>query len=304
MNDGAVVLLGALALDLVAGEPPARAHPVVWMGSLQKALRRWAPASPAPAFLWGAVMALSGPLIFGGGAWWLQAHTSGAVRLVLDVYLLKSAFAARELGVAALRVRRPLAAGDLPAARAALGGLVSRDTKTLTPPLVAAAAIESVAENASDSIVAPLFFYALGGVPAALAYRAINTLDAMIGYRGELEWLGKCAARLDDAANLIPARLTALLLTLAAPAGRGAPVRAAAIWARDRSLTESPNAGHPMAAMAGALGVELEKRDAYRLGAGLRSPDAEDLTRAVRILAATAALAAAAVLGTELARGA
>ena len=139
----------------------------------------------------------------------------------MAVFLLKSAFAVRGLAVAAWKVSRPLGRGDLVAARAALGSLVSRDTKDLPAPLVAAAAVESVAENTSDSIVAPLLFYAVGGVPAAIAYRAINTLDSMIGYRGRFEWLGKVAARLDDLVNLIPARLTALLLALAAPLGAG-----------------------------------------------------------------------------------
>lgn len=292
------VLLAALALDVLAGEPPARVHPVVWMGRLQKALRRRAPSRPAPAFVWGGLMAVAGPVLFGGGAALLLDHAGGAVRWLLSVYLLKSAFAVRALAAAALGVRRALAANDLPGARMALRSLVSRDTTTLTPAQMAAAAIESVAENCSDSIVAPLICYALGGVPAALAYRAINTLDAMIGYRGELEWLGKVAARLDDVANLLPARLTALLLMLAAPAGGGSGGRALAIWARDSSRTASPNAGHPMATMAGALGVELEKPGAYRLGAGFRTPDGGDISRAIRVMAVATSLAVALVLFT------
>ena len=290
------ILLAALAVDLVLGEPPARLHPVVWMGRLQSALRRRAPERPLPALLWGAFMATVGPCLFGGLAWLALRHTHGVAHWLLAVFLLKSAFAIRALARAGWDVSRPLAAGNLDAARAALGGLVSRDTKSLAPPLVAAAAVESVAENASDSIVAPLFFYAIAGVPGALAYRAINTLDAMIGYRGPLEWLGKVAARLDDLANLVPARVTALLLALAAPLGRGSFGRAVAIWARDRRTTESPNAGHPMATMAGALGVELEKTGHYRLGAGLRAPTAVDVDRAVRVMLGAAALAAALVI--------
>jgi adenosylcobinamide-phosphate synthase len=290
------VLLAALALDVLAGEPPARVHPVVWMGRLQKALRRRAPRRPAPAFLWGAFMALAGPILFGGAAALLLDHLGGAARWLLSVYLLKSAFAMRALAAAALAVRRALAAHDLPGARRALRSLVSRDTTTLTSVQMAAAAIESVAENCSDSIVAPLLCYAAGGVPGAIAYRAINTLDAMIGYRGELEWLGKVAARLDDLANLLPARLTALLLMLAAPAGGGSRGRAIATWIRDSSRTASPNAGHPMATMAGALGVELEKPGAYRLGDGFRAPEGPDITRAVRVMAVAAALAVTLIL--------
>ncbi len=293
MSDGVTILLGALAVDVVFGEPPSRLHPVVWMGRMQAALRRRAPRAPLPAFIWGAFMAALGPCAFGGLAWLVLRHTHGLVHWMLAVFLLKSAFAVRALATAGWNVSRPLAAGDLYTARAALGGLVSRDTKTLTPPLVAAAAVESVAENTSDSIVAPLLFYAIAGVPGAVAYRAINTLDAMIGYRGELEWLGKAAARLDDLANLVPARVTALLVALAAPFGRGSSGRAMAVWTRDRRVTESPNAGHPMATMAGALGIELEKAGHYRLGAGLRAPAPADVDRAVRVMLAAAAFAAA-----------
>jgi adenosylcobinamide-phosphate synthase len=292
------VLVVAVVADLLFGEPPARAHPVVWMGRLQNWLRARAPAVPAPAFAWGALMALAGPLVFGGGAAWLLGYTGGGVRTLVAVYLLKSSFAIRALGAAALRVRRALDPADGPGARAALAPLGPPHPTTLSPSLVAAAAVESVAENASDSIVAPLFFYAIGGVPAAVAYRAVNTLDSMIGYRGELEWLGKCAARLDDAANVIPARLTALLLIVTARLGDGSPARALAVWSRDRARTESPNAGHPMAAMAGALGVTLEKPGVYRLGDGLAAPVARDITRAVRVLAGTAVLAVVIVIAT------
>ena len=296
MSDGVTILLAALAVDLVLGEPPSRLHPVVWMGRMQEALRRRAPRGPLPQLLWGAFMAAVGPCVFGGLAWLALRHTHGVLHGCLAVFLLKSAFAVRALAAGGWSVSRPLAAGNIDAARAALRGLVSRDTKALTVPLAAAAAVESVAENASDSIVAPLFFYAIAGVPGALAYRAINTLDAMIGYRGELEWLGKAAARLDDLVNLVPARATALLLALAAPLGRGSVGRALAVWARDRRKTESPNAGHPMATMAGALGVELEKTGCYRLGAGLRAPAATDVDGAVRIMLGAAALATTIVI--------
>jgi adenosylcobinamide-phosphate synthase len=299
VREAAVVLLGAIAFDLVFGEPPARLHPVVWIGRFQSALRRFASPTlaPVPAFAFGLLMALAGPLVFGLGCWWvlsLLAVAAFPLRIIAAIFLLKSAFAARALAAAATAVHVPLARGepsDLAAARAGLRSLVSRDTAELDASEIAGAAIESVAENASDSVVAPLFYYVVGGVPAALAYRAVNTLDAMIGYRGPTEWLGKAAARLDDAANFIPARLTALLLAAASGAGGGSPARALALWLRDGRKTESPNAGRPMAAMAGALGVELSKRGAYVLGAGMRAPEASDLTRAVRIFAVAAALA-------------
>jgi adenosylcobinamide-phosphate synthase len=188
-------------------------------------------------------------------------------------------------------VGRALAAGDLAAARLGLRSLVSRDTSALDPPLLAAAAVESVAENASDSLVAPLFYFVLGGVPAALAYRACNTLDALIGYHGETEWLGKAAARLDDLANLVPARLTAALLVVASALVGASAAGALRTWWRDGARTESPNAGRPMAAMAGALGVQLTKVGHYRLGDGAGALGAAAIARAVVLLYVACALA-------------
>ena len=291
---GLAVLAGALIFDLAIGEPPNVLHPVVWMGRFLRAMRRRAPKAPPAAFVYGAGMALAGPLVFGAGAWALVRALSAWpwVQLLVEIYLLKSAFALRGLGAAGAEVAQSLRAGDLTAARYALRSLVSRDTSRLPPSLLAAAAIESVAENASDSVIAPLGFFLLLGVPGALAYRAANTLDAMIGYHGETEWLGKAAARLDDLLNLIPARITALLLVLAAASCRASPLLALRVWWRDAASTESPNAGRPMAAMAGALGVELEKVGHYRLGAGGAAPRAADVDRAVAMLFVAGALAA------------
>jgi adenosylcobinamide-phosphate synthase len=148
-----------------------------------------------------------------------------------------------------------------------------------------------VAENSSDGIIAPLFYYAIGGLPAALAYRFINTADAMLGYRDAAhEWLGKVPARLDDVVNLLPARLSAILIVLAAiPLGDcGLACRT---WWQDARRTESPNAGHPMSSMAGALNIELEKMGYYRLGAGYKFAAVEDIPRAIRILYVTVAMA-------------
>ena len=291
MSNALIVLLGALAFDLLIGEPPSRLHPVVWIGTLQRWLRRRAPRTAAAQLVYGAMMALVGPALFGGGAWWLLRALHGVPAILVGIFLLKSSFAARGLGAAGLAVARALTAGDVAEARHALRSLVSRDTSRLPPPLLAAAAVESVAENISDSVVAPLFFFCLGGVPAALAYRACNTLDAMIGYHGETEWLGKAAARLDDLLNLIPARISAILVVLAAPLGGGSLVGALRIGWRDGARTESPNAGWPMAAMAGALDLQLEKVGYYRLGDLRREPAARDIRRAVAIMAVAMAAA-------------
>lgn len=296
-----VVLAGGLALDAVAGEPPDALHPVVWMGRFYAWLRRRAPSgrSRAAAFGYGCLMALSGPLVFGGAAWALGAALAPLelLRIVVEIYLLKSALSVRMLGQAATAVARALAEGDATRARFGLRSLVSRDTALLDEPLMAAAAVESVAENASDSLVAPLLFFVVGGVPGAIAYRACNTLDAMIGYHGETEWLGKAGARLDDLANLVPARLTAALIVVASALAGASPRGALVAWWRDGGRTESPNAGRPMAAMAGALGVELEKVGCYRLGEGGAAVDAATIDRAVTLMYGACALMAIVAAG-------
>ena len=263
-DPGLAVLAAAVLVDVAVGEPPVRFHPVVWMGRTTSCLVARAPRRGAVAQLAaGAAIALAVPATFAAGAALTVAHGPA---LLAGTWLLKSSAAGRTLGTAGLDVARPLERGDVAAARVALRSLCSRDPARLTEPQLAAAAVESVAENTSDSVVAPLFYYALLGVPGAIAYRAVNTLDAMIGYRGRYEHLGKAAARLDDLFGWIPARLTAGLL-LVAGAFTGARVRDGwRILRRDGAATASPNAGRPMATMAGLLGVQLDKVGHYQLG--------------------------------------
>ncbi len=307
-----LVLVAALLLDRFLGEWPNRIHPVVWMGNLVKAAERRAPTSGrAGPFLYGLGMALLLP-----AAWFTLAWATVSLPLVgpiLAVLWLKSAFAVRALGVAGQGVAVPLIAGDLAGARDGLRSLCSRDPSALGAEELAAGAVESLAENASDSVVAPLFWFVVGGlagpwlaniaVPAAVAYRAVNTLDAMIGYHGRYEWLGKASARLDDLLNLVPARLTALLL-LAGGALAGADVGSGArtMW-RDRARTESPNAGWPMATMAGLLGVRLEKPGHYVLGSG-RAPTGADVTTSWRIVLGGLGVGGVALVATLVATGA
>lgn len=279
-------LLLALALDLALGEPPQRAHPVVWVGRLVALLERRAPAGARAELLWGVLIAASASL--------LPALASAAAlrlplpRLLVEASLLKCCLSYRALEEAALGVARPLEAGNLEAAREALRSLVSRDRSGLDAPLVAAAAVESLAENLGDGLVAPLLFYAAGGLPAAALHRGANTADAMVGYRGRYELLGKAAARLDDLLNLVPARLTALLL--AAASGRRAEeaLRAAL---REHRKTESPNAGWPIAAASGSMGLVLRKAGHYAVGSG-REPEPEDIRRALPLCRRAAALGA------------
>jgi adenosylcobinamide-phosphate synthase len=220
------------------------------------------------------------------------ASTLGWAGLLIEALALKSMLSLRGLAVAALAVRDDLARADLTGARASVGrDLVSRSTSALDAGQVASAAVESVAENLTDAFLAHVLFFLAFGLPGAVAYRVINTADAMIGYRdGPLLYFGRVAARLDDVLNLVPARLAALLLVAGAWIA-GADRRGAfATMRRDHARTASPNAGWTMAAMAGALGVTLIKPGAYRLGAG-RGVRPDDIGHAVATLAAAAALA-------------
>jgi len=212
--------------------------------------------------------------------------------LLAGEWLLKRTFAYRALVRGARDVQAALAANDLPEARRRLAWhLVSRDTTHLDAPLVAAATIESVAENFGDGIVAPLFYFALFGLPGALAYRFANTVDAMLGYHdARREYLGKFAARLDDVLNFIPARLPALLLPAAALLVRADAAQGWRVLWRDHARTASPNAGWPMSAMAGVLAVRLEKVGDYILGDGNGALDAHTIARSLRVMSVASAI--------------
>ena len=293
--------ISALGLDLLTGEPPASVHPVVLIGRLISWLEARAPRGPRAELRYGiaiAALPACAAALLGIG---LRAVRPRALRAVLTVWALKTTFSVRALLEASRSVEDRLIADDLQGARDDLRSLVSRDCGSLDDAHIASAAVESVAENISDSYVAPLFWYAVGGLPAALAYRAVNTADAMVGYRGRYEYLGKVSARADDVANFVPARLSGLALIAAAGLVGSDASAAARVMRRDHGRTASPNAGWPMAAAAGALGVWLEKIDHYRLGHG-RDPAVSDL-RAVRGLAiAAAALCTAVALGARARR--
>lgn len=297
----------ALLIDWAWGDPADAWHPVAWLGSAASLLLRFAPRGrPAAELLFGATLACALPALaaFAGAALLRQAHVSWLLELCVTTFLLKSTFALRALGSAAAAVQSALGEGRLEHARHALRSLCSRDAFELDEPSIVAATIESLAENASDSFVAPLFYYILFGLPGALLYRAVNTLDAMIGYRGRFEYLGKVAARLDDLLNLIPARLTAaLLLAAGALSGKDSLRGLRMLW-RDAGNTASPNAGRPMAAMAGLLGVQLEKRGDYSLGDPALPLALGSIDEAWRVVTRSAALTVAATAASIAARGA
>lgn len=295
----------ALLLDKWWGDPPNRWHPVAWLGLLIAKVEGWVWRNEPRRDLWSGLGVWLGGVVLVGGAVKLLVAFLHKLPQPLPIFgeavLLKLSLSPRSLAQAALAVEEALEEGNLPKARQLLSWhLVSRETRDLDESQVAGATIESVAENTSDGILAPLLYYALGGLPLVWVYRFANTLDSMWGYRNErYEWLGKAAARLDDLLNWLPARFTALLLALTASLRGENGCRALAVIKRDARTTASPNAGYPMSAMAGALGVELEKVGHYRLGHGLPPPKTKDIHRAVRLMQ-TAVLLGAGILSVIL----
>lgn len=294
--------LGAAA-DLLLADP-RRGHPVAGFGAAAATLERrtWRNSRPA-----GAVHAAVLVAGTAGAATALDRATRSrpAARVVLTAAATWTVLGGTSLARAAGGMHGALAAGDLPAARALLPALAGRDPSDLGAADLARATVESVAENTSDAAVAPLFWGAVAGVPGLLAYRAVNTLDAMVGHRSpRYARFGWASARADDLANWLPARLTAALTVALAPVAGGSSRGALAAWRRDGAAHPSPNAGHCEAALAGALGLRLGGRNVYgsrveerpTLGTG-RPPVAADIPRAVRLSRAvwtTAAVLAAA----------
>ena len=280
----------ALLLDAAFGEPPAALHPTVGMGRAISAFERRALESESLRlrYLLGVVIALSLPALVYILVRGLLLSLPRRLRWPVEVALISTALSMRGLGGVARAVERELRAGDLERARASASEMVGRDTVRLPASEVARAAVESVAENTSDGVVAPMFYGLLMGAPGALAYRAVNTLDSMIGYPSHpYAELGWASARLDDLANLVPARITALLV--AAVSGR--PLLALGTARRYGPLTRSPNAGWAEAAFAGALGSRLGGANFYGgvvregpiLGDG-RPPGPEEIRRSVRLM--------------------
>lgn len=272
-----LIIFAALLLDFWLGEL-RRFHPLVGFGNLAKMVERWLYADSAlPGLI--AVFLLVTPFIL--------AIQSLPWHWTLDIVLLYLAIGWKSLGIHAKRVQSALLADNLPDARHQVGMLVSRDTTQLDQNEVAKATIESVLENGNDAVFATLFWFALAGAPGAIAYRLVNTLDAMWGYRNDrYRNFGWAAARLDDALNYIPARLTALSYAIV-----GQRQSALKCWRTQSANWKSPNAGPVMAAGAGSLGVSLGGAAWYHgkleqrpiLGEG-RNPDANDIDRAILLI--------------------
>ena len=307
-------VVGGFVLDALFGDPAWLPHPVVYMGkaisALEKRLRARLPKTSQGELLGGAIVAFCLPV----GTFLLTslvclgaARVSPWLGLAVQMFWCGQALAAKGLAQESTNVYRELVKPDLPAARRAVSRIVGRDTQALTAEGVTKAAVETVAENASDGVIAPLLYMLLGGAPLALTYKAVNTMDSMLGYKNQKYlYFGRAAARLDDAANYLPSRLAGLLW-VAAAALTGSSVRGAwKIWRRDRRNHASPNSAQTESACAGALGVQLagpayyfgEYYDKPTIGDALRPVEPKDILRADRMMYAESLLAL--VLGIAL----
>lgn len=287
----------AFLLDLLLGDPEFFPHPVVLMGkcitSMEAAFRKWFPKNPKGEFFAGLLMAILlpvGTLLLTSGILLFCYFIHPALFFAVQTFWNYQALAIRGLHTESMAVFEKLQSGSLPAARAQLSRIVGRDTDALDQDGVTRGAVETVAENFSDGVVAPLFYMMLGGASLALTYKAINTMDSMCGYKNERYlFYGRSAARLDDIANFLPSRLAALLMILTAALlpnkdGRGA----LRIWKRDRRKHESPNSAQTESACAGALGISLAGNASYFgkvkekpvIGDAKRPIEPEDIVRA------------------------
>ena len=311
------VLLPAILLDLILGDPHWMPHPVRWMGAmiagLENVLRGLLPKTPVGERLGGVLMALLvGGAFCGGSALllWALALISPWLAWGVEVWLTYQLMAARALERESMAVYPCLIGGDLPAARTAVSRIVGRDTQSLDEAGVAKAAVETVAENTCDGVVAPLIFLWLGGLPLGMLYKAVSTMDSMVGYRNaRYQFFGWAGARLDDLFNLIPARLAGLSMCLAAAVLPGYSGRGALrVFLRDRKQHKSPNSAHTEAACAGALGIQLAGDASYggklvkkpTLGDQLRPVEPQDIPRACRLMYADALVVLALLAGVNL----
>ena len=301
-------VLGGFLLDALFGDPAWLPHPVVLMGrcisALEKHLRTALPKTPRGEL---AGRGRRWPRCCRWARWPLPGLPAGAAASSIrrwgwrcKLLWCGQALAAKGLAQESRNVYKELAKGDLPAARRAVARIVGRDTQNLTAAGVTRAAVETVAENASDGVIAPLLYMLLGGAPLALTYKAINTMDSMLGYKNEKYlYFGRCAAKLDDAANWLPSRLAALLWVAAAALTGNSACGAWRIWRRDRRRHASPNSAQTESACAGALGVQLagpayyfgEYYDKPTIGDPLRQIEPRDILRANRMMYAESLLA-------------
>ncbi|WP_318505949.1 adenosylcobinamide-phosphate synthase CbiB [Bacillus sp. T3] len=295
----AIYIFIAYVVDRVVGDPKFLLHPVVMIGrcisQLEKWIRKFVSRESSLK-----IAGLLFPVIIVGGSYvvvWALLYGARLVHdwlaIALEIWLISTTIAVKGLGDAGMEVYQHLKTGNLQAARRSLGMIVGRDTEKLDESEISRGAVETVAENIVDAIISPLFFALIGGAPLAMAYRAVNTLDSMVGYKNEKYLnLGWASARLDDVANYIPARLTAFLLLFASLMKRLSIQNAWRMLIRDAHLHPSPNSGITESMIAGGLGIQLGGTNYYngvvshraKMGEATRRIEADDIIKTVQIM--------------------
>ena len=309
------VLIGFI-LDILLGDPEWMPHPVVLMGKaisvLEKRLRAILPQTAQGEKTGGIILAVSlpvGTLIISGGLCWIFWQIHPLLGLALQSFWCWQALAMRCLAKESKNVWRCLKNQGLDAARKAVARIVGRDTAALSEQGVTRAAVETVAENFSDGVLAPMMYMLIGGAPLALTYKSINTMDSMVGYKNDRYlYFGRAAAKLDDAANFIPSRIAALLWIIASPLADGSIRGSWRIWRRDRHNHASPNSAQTESACAGSLGVQLAGPAFYfgkrvekpYIGDALREIEPDDILRTNRIMVTASLLGLMIGLGVHL----
>jgi adenosylcobinamide-phosphate synthase len=293
--DSALIFLFAFLIDAILGEYPDRIHPTIGIGKIIAYLKPKAKnANPKIEKANGVLLAITIMLVFSLPVFlllfWLRSTFGSIPYIIVGAVLFKATFAVKGMGQYTKPIASALKKNDLGEARKWLPFIVRRDPNTLNERQIISAAVESIAESTTDGITAPFFFFALFGVPGALAYRVVNTLDSMVGYKNvENKNIGWFSAKLDTVANYIPARLTAYLMVAASFLLKENWRESWHILQRDKRKTVSINAGWTISAMAGALNTQLEKQGSYILGDD-HGISPEHIPRALRVMAVTSVL--------------
>ena len=303
---GIIVLVGGFLLDCLLGDPHNPWHPICLIGYLisflEKKIRKLFSKQPKGEFYGGLVMVVlvlfistAVPIVLLKAAKWIHPYLA----LVLEIIMCYQLLAARSLRDESMKVYHALHQHDIEGARKSVSMIVGRDTQRLDAAGIAKAAVETVAENASDGVIAPMIFIAMGGVPLGFFYKAVNTMDSMVGYKNEKYlYFGRAAAKLDDVMNYVPSRISGLLMVASAALTGGDAKRAWHIFCRDRYNHASPNSAQTEAACAGALGLQLAG-DAWYFGERYHKPTIGDAVREIEdadIIRANCLMYGAAVL--------
>ncbi len=298
------ILALAFVLDVLVGDPAWLPHPIIWMGNaisfFEKKFRQWI-SPPVTSGLVFALFLISGVWAVSSLAVYLAYRVHPLAGAGIQTLMLFYCFSVRSLSRAAMDVARPLMAGDLARARIMVGYIVGRETQNLDAPGITRATVETVAENFVDGFLSPLFFALVFGAPGAMAYKMVNTLDSMVGYKNETYILfGRAAARIDDVANFIPARLSVPVISLAAAfISKALGKRALATALSEGRNHKSPNAGYPEASFAGALAVRMGGPNIYHgqmvekpyIGGRFKDPAPEKIQQACELMMMSALVA-------------